>query len=46
MSTTFALVADLWRHVGPGIVFAFALPVLLVLLGLLVLSGVRRARGQ
>ncbi len=46
MGTTFALVADLWRHVGPGIVFAFALPVLLVLLVLILFSGYRRARGQ
>jgi hypothetical protein len=46
MGTTFALVADLWRHVGPGIVLAFALPVLLVLFGLIVLSGIQRARGQ
>jgi hypothetical protein len=46
MGTTFALVADLWRHVGPGIVFAFALPVLLVLLVLVLFSGFRRVRGQ
>jgi hypothetical protein len=46
MSTTIALVADLWRHVGPGILIAFALPVLVVLLGLILLSGIRRVRGQ
>jgi hypothetical protein len=46
MSTTIALVADLWRHVGPGILLAFALPVLVVLLGLILLSGIRRVRGQ
>lgn len=46
MNTTFALVADLWRHVGPGILFAFALPVLLGLFGLILLSGYRRVRGQ
>jgi hypothetical protein len=46
MGTTFALVADLWQHVGPGILFAFALPVLVVLLGLILFSGVQRVRGQ
>jgi len=46
MGTTIALVADLWRHVGPGIVFAFALPVLLIMLGIVLLSGFRRVRGQ
>ena len=46
MGTTFALVADLWQHVGPGIVLAFALPVLLFFLGVILLSSFRRVRGQ
>ncbi len=46
MGTTFALVADLWNHVGPGILFAFALPVLLILFGAVVFSGYRRVRDE
>jgi hypothetical protein len=46
MGTTFALVADLWRHIGPGIALAFALPVLLGLFGLVLLTTYRRVRGQ
>lgn len=46
MSTTFALILDLWRHVGPGIIFAFALPVLLMAFGLVVLTAFRRIRSR
>ena len=46
MGTTLDLLMDLWRHVGPGIVLAFALPVLLGALGVILVSSYRRVRGQ
>lgn len=46
MSTTFALIMDLWHHVGPGILFAFALPVFLMAFGLVVLTAFRRLRSR
>lgn len=46
MGTTLDLILDLYRHVGPGIILAFALPVLLVFLGLILFSTYRRARGN
>ena len=46
MSTTIALVADLWSHVGPGLVFAFALPVLLIAFGVIVLVVTRQIRNR
>jgi hypothetical protein len=46
MSTTIALVADLWSHVGPGLVFAFALPVLLIAFGVIVLMVARQVRSR
>ena len=46
MSTTIALIMDLWRHVGPGIILAFALPVLLMAFGLVLLTAFRRLRSR
>jgi hypothetical protein len=46
MSTTITLLLDLWRHVGPGLLLAFALPVLLMALGLVLLTVFRRMRTQ
>jgi hypothetical protein len=44
MSTTFALVADLWSHVGPGLVFAFALPLFVLALGMIALSVAKHVK--
>lgn len=46
MGTTLALIADLYRHVGPGLLLAFALPVFAGLLGLILLTGYKRIRGR
>ena len=46
MGTTITLLADLYAHVGPGLVLAFALPVLLLVFGVLLVQGVRRARSR
>lgn len=46
MSTTIALVADLWSHVGPGLVFAFALPLLLLALGVIVLTAAKHVKAR
>lgn len=46
MGTVFTLLSDLFRAVGPGVLLAFALPVLLLLLGVVVLSSYRRVRGD
>lgn len=44
MSTTIDLLASLWAHVGPGLVFAFALPVLLIAFGVVILLATKRMR--
>jgi hypothetical protein len=44
MSTTIALVADLWSHVGPGLVFAFALPVFLLAFGVIALTVAKHVK--
>jgi hypothetical protein len=46
MGTTLALLADLYKHVGPGLLLAFALPVFAGLLGLILLSGYKRVRAS
>ncbi|MCG6956764.1 MAG: hypothetical protein LJF04_12315 [Gemmatimonadetes bacterium] len=46
MHTTIALVADLWGHVGPGLVFAFALPVFLLAFGAIALTAAKQVRGR
>jgi hypothetical protein len=46
MSTTFALVADLWGHVGPGLLLAFALPLLLLAFGLIILVVTRQVKDR
>lgn len=44
MSTTIALVVDLWSHVGPGLVFAFAFPLLLIAFGVIILTVAKQMR--
>jgi hypothetical protein len=46
MNTTIALVADLWSHVGPGLVFAFALPVFLMAFGAIALTMAKHVKGR
>jgi hypothetical protein len=46
MNTVFILLADLWSHVGPGLLLAFALPVLLMLGGVILLQGSKRVRDR
>lgn len=42
MSTLLTLIADLYAHVGPGLLLAFALPVFAGILGVILLQGYRR----
>jgi hypothetical protein len=42
MNQMFNLVGGMWSHVGPGLLFVMALPVTLVLLGLVARSSYRR----
>lgn len=44
MSTTIDLLASLWSHVGPGLIFAFALPVLLIAFGVVILLVTKQVR--
>lgn len=44
MGTTLILLRDMYLHVGPGIILAFAMPLLLALLSIIVAQIVRRAR--
>jgi hypothetical protein len=46
MNTVFILLADLWSHVGPGLLLAFALPVFLILGGVIILQGSKRVRDR
>ena len=46
MNTAFILLADLWSHVGPGLLLAFALPVFLILGGVILLQGTKRVRDR
>lgn len=46
MGTTFALIRDLWTHVGPGLILALALPVLAGILGVILLQGYKRLRDR
>jgi hypothetical protein len=46
MGTTFALLRDLWTHVGPGLLLALALPVLAGILGVILLQGYKRVRDR
>jgi cytochrome c-type biogenesis protein CcmH/NrfF len=46
MGTTITLLADLYAHVGPGLLLAFALPALLLVFGVILLQAVRRARSR
>lgn len=46
MNTVFILLADLWSHVGPGLLLAFALPVFLILGGVILLQGTKRVRSR
>ena len=42
MTQMLSLAGGMWTHVGPGLLFAMALPVLLVLLVLVARTGYRR----
>ena len=46
MGTTITLIADLFAHVGPGLVFAFALPVFLGLGAVVLHQSFRRVRSR
>jgi len=46
MNTTIALVADLWSHVGPGLVFAFALPLFLLAFGAIVHTVAKQVKSR
>lgn len=46
MSTTIDLLASLWGHVGPGLMFAFALPVLLIAFGVVVVMATKQVRAR
>jgi hypothetical protein len=46
MNTVFILMADLWSHVGPGLLLAFALPVFLLVGGVILLQGTKRIRDR
>jgi len=42
MSQMVSMAAQMWTHVGPGLLFAVALPVLLILFALVARTGYRR----
>jgi len=44
MTSTINMMADMWAHVGPGLLLAFALPVFLIGLGLVFQTGIRQVR--
>lgn len=44
MNTTINLMVSLWDHVGPGIILAALLPVLLIAFGYVLFTSVRRLR--
>jgi len=44
MTHAFSMMADLWAHVGPGLILAFALPFFLIGLGLVFHTGVQQVR--
>jgi hypothetical protein len=46
MGTTFALIRDLWTHIGPGLLLALALPALAGVLGVILLQGYKRIRDR
>lgn len=46
MATAFTLLADLYSHVGPGLLLALALPVLAGILGVILLQGYKRIRDR
>jgi hypothetical protein len=46
MGAAFALLADLYKHVGPGLLLALAFPVFAGLFGLILLSGYKRVRSR
>lgn len=44
MTYAFSMMADLWAHVGPGLILVFALPLFLITLGLVFQTGVQQMR--
>lgn len=46
MATTLVLLRDMYLHVGPGLLLAFAMPLLLGLLSIIIVQVVRRARAS
>jgi hypothetical protein len=44
MTHALSMMADLWAHVGPGLILAFALPFFLIGLGLVFQTGVQQMR--
>lgn len=46
MSTLLTLIADLYAHVGPGLLLAFALPVFAGVLGVILLQGYKRIQAR
>jgi hypothetical protein len=46
MDSMLNLMVGMWTHVGPGLLFAVALPLMLVLFGAVARTGYRRARNR
>ncbi len=46
MGTTLALLFDMYAHVGPGLLLAFAMPLLVGLLGIIAVQAFRRIRAR
>ena len=46
MSSAIQLLLELWGHVGPGLLLALALPLFLIVLGMVFLTGLRRLQAR
>ena len=46
MGTALTLLADLYAHVGPGLLLAFALPLFAGMLGVILIQGFKRIRAR
>ena len=46
MSSMLNLVVDMWTTIGPGLLLAAALPVMLILFGAVARTGYKRARAR
>ena len=46
MSSMLNMMVGMWTTIGPGLLFAAALPVLLILFGVVARNGYKRARAR